>query len=154
MRKIRVRAIIEHNGKFLFVQHPHHDNDDWALPSGGLEDDETLTDGISRELIEELGVQPDLGRILYIHQFFLADGHESLEFFFEVRNGIDYLSIDISNTSHGQQELVQAAFINTKNKIVLPEFLAHLHEDMEFHEDMESDNFPKFFVLHQPPYNT
>lgn len=123
-RHIRLRAIIEHEGKILLVQGKQRTH--WALPGGHLENDELLPDAMRREIVEELGVEPVLGRILYVYQLFFENGEESLEFFYEVTNGQDFLNIDRSQTSHGQLELAEHAFVDVTQPTelkILPEFL-------------------------------
>src|SRR5690606_18627493 len=132
-RKVRVRAIIEHDGKFLFVQHPNHETGTYALPGGKLDEGEELVAGIEREVVEELGVQPIVGRLLYVQQLFMPD-HESLEFFFEVQNGQDFVDVRLETTTHGRLELEKALFIDPKQHPVLPEFLGQLASDIAANE--------------------
>lgn len=140
MRIIRVRALIEHEGKLLFVQHHHHAADTWALAGGRVDDGEQLQDALHRELVEELGVAPVIGAVRYIHQLFLSDGNESLEFFFEVNNGVDYTHLDLNSTSHGELELRVVDFINPSEHTVLPEFL------VDYEQDKAANNWPIFRV--------
>lgn len=138
-RSVRVRAVIPHDGKFLFVQHKFNPTF-WALAGGGLEDGETLQQGIERELIEELGVKPMLGRLLYVQQLFSGAEGESMEFFFEVMNGVDYQQIDLQSTSHGAIELSRVDFIDPSQEYILPEFLSSLRVDLA------ADKWPKVYV--------
>ena len=124
-RRVCVRAIIEKDGRIFCVRQKHHDgsiNDFWCTPGGGLEPSESLYDGLSRELVEELGVKPEIGELLTIQQF--SDGkNELLEFFFKVLNSDDYLSIDLLKTSHGELELVEYGFVDPKTTHILPDFI-------------------------------
>jgi ADP-ribose pyrophosphatase YjhB (NUDIX family) len=129
MRRVCVRAVIAHEGTFLFVQHAPS-SDYWALPGGGVDDGEQLTDALHRELVEELGVAPVIGRVAYIQQLF-RDGQESLEFFFLVLNGADYVDCDWRNSTHGGHELSRVAFINPGTEQILPVFLAELAQDIQ-----------------------
>lgn len=138
-RSVRVRAIIPHDGKFLFVQHklgPAY----FALAGGGLDDGETLEQGIERELIEELGVKPVIGKLLYVQQLFIGTDEESLEFFYLIENGADYTNIDLQATTHGAIELSKVEFIDPTKEFVQPDFLANLAEDMK------SDIWPRVYV--------
>lgn len=134
-RHIRLRAIIEHEGKMLLVQGKQRTH--WALPGGHLEEGESLPDAMRREIIEELGVEPVLGKILYVYQLFFDNGEESLEFFYEVTNGQDFLHVDRSKTSHGEHELAEHAFLDPSEPTeldILPEFLHGYADDKTAHD--------------------
>lgn len=92
-RRVAVRAIIVHDSKLLCVRQKKYQgslteatNQYWNVPGGGLEEGEALTDGVCREIIEETGITPKLGNLLYVQQFAYVD-MEFLEFFFHVSNG-------------------------------------------------------------------
>ncbi len=99
---VKVRAIILHEGKLLVVRHPH-DLSFAALPGGKLEWSEDLKECMSREIIEELGVKPDIGRLLYVNTFTQIDNKHYLEFFFEIKNGVDYLDVEKLARSHAHE---------------------------------------------------
>lgn len=62
---------------------------------------------------------------MYVQQFALEnEGTEFLEFFFHVTNGEDYLNIDLSKTTHGEQEIAEIGFVDPRQSQVLPTFLA------------------------------
>lgn len=130
VRRISVRGIVLRDGKLLCVRLKPYDgklrtqhDDYWCLPGGGLEDGESLVDGISREMIEETGIRPVLGNVLYVQQFTHSE-KDYLEFFFHITNADDYLHIDLAETSHGEKEIAEIDFIDPKAVWVLPEFLA------------------------------
>ncbi|MBL8160275.1 NUDIX domain-containing protein [Candidatus Saccharibacteria bacterium] len=121
-RRICVRGIIIKDGK-LFAQklkHGEGERDYWCTPGGGLDDGEDLLAGLRREMIEETGVAPKIGRLLYVQQF--MDGtQEQLEFFFHIENADDYEKIDLAATTHGAIEVSQYGFIDPKKEHILPE---------------------------------
>lgn len=88
---IRLRAIILIEGKLLVVKHKQGDSY-VALPGGRLEFGENIEKAMKREIKEELGVDPVLGRLLYIHNLIQEDT-QNIEFFFEVTNSEDYADI-------------------------------------------------------------
>lgn len=131
-RRISVRGIALHDGKLLCVRLlPYNGSlqavggDYWCLPGGGLEDGESLLAGIEREMVEETGIKPVIGKLLFIQQFeFKGKDKEYLELFFHITNAEDYLNVDLSKTTHGEIELAEIGFIDPKAVRVLPTFLA------------------------------
>ena len=66
-----VAAVIHHNGKFLFVEEQEKCRVVFNQPAGHLEENESLTTAIKREVLEETGllVEPDfLCGIYYFHR--------------------------------------------------------------------------------------
>lgn len=63
---------------------------------------------MSREIVEELGIKPDIGKLFYINTFTQGDNKHYLEFFFEVKNGVDYLNTEkfARSHAHGIAEIV------------------------------------------------
>jgi ADP-ribose pyrophosphatase YjhB (NUDIX family) len=119
---IKVRAIILHEGKLLAVRHPH-DTSFAALPGGHLEWGEDIKECLSREIVEELGVKPEIGRLFYINNFTQTDGKRYVEFFFEVNNGKDYLNIEKLACSHSH-EIAEIVWVTpTDNIRILPRSL-------------------------------
>lgn len=127
-RRINVRGIIFKDGK-LFGQQLKNNvgpNQFWCTPGGGLDPGESLTEGLRREMIEETGIAPVIGKLLFIQQF--HDGtREQLEFFFNIENVDEYQTIDLSATSHGEIEIATYGFIDPKAERVLPDFLKDLN---------------------------
>lgn len=116
---IKVRGIILHEGKLLAVRHPH-DTSFAALPGGHLEWGEDIKECLSREIIEELGIKPEIGRLFYINNFTQTDGKQYVEFFFEVKNGNDYLNTEKLARSHAH-EIAKIVWVNPADNIrVLP----------------------------------
>ena len=129
-RRINVRAIIWHEGKLLAVKHKRGDavSSYYAVPGGGLDPMESLAAGVRRELVEETGIEPVVGRLLFIQQFQSSrQGYdEELEFFFHIENPEAYLAVDISSTTHGKDELALCEFVDPASAHVLPEFLTRI----------------------------
>ncbi len=128
-RRINVRAIVWHNGKLLAVKHKSDTGEEapyWALPGGGLDPNELLTTGVTRELMEETGIEARVGRLLFMQQFASSrEGwNEELEFFYHVENPETFTTIDLASTTHGLEELARIEFINPKEEYILPAFLS------------------------------
>jgi 8-oxo-dGTP diphosphatase len=131
IRRVSVRGIVLYEGKLLCVRlKPYKGSlreessaDYWCLPGGGLEEGEALIAGVERELIEETGIKPVVGNLLYVQQFVHGE-KDYLEFFFHITNSQDYLSIDLSKTTHGVEEIAEIGFVDPATIHILPEFLS------------------------------
>ena len=126
---IRCRAVIISDGKLLVVKHGE-DFDYYALPGGHLEFGEDAKECLSREIIEELGVKPEIGRLLYVNTFVDKNNTQPMEFFFEVVNGKDYLDIEKLERSHAH-ELFDIYWASPSDNIKI------LHQ--KFAEDFKKD---------------
>lgn len=118
-----------HEGKLLCVRLKaykdslqKHGNDYWCLPGGGLDKGETLVTGTEREMIEETGVKPVVGNLLYVQQFTQGE-QDYIEFFFHITNSEGYLHIDLSKSTHGEEEIEEIDFVDPATTRLLPEFL-------------------------------
>lgn len=124
-RRVAVRAIIYKEGKIFALRQIKKGNVNkyWSTPGGGLHPMESLQAGLTREMVEETGVKPVIGSLLFVQQYKENETDEQLEFFFHVTNINDYENIDLRQTTHGELEISQYGFINPKESPLLPRFL-------------------------------
>lgn len=143
-RRVNVRGIIYKNGKVMAQQlTPDHEGNErnyWCTPGGGMDNFESLHEGLIREMIEETGITPKIGKLLFIQQFSderYHDGEvEQLEFFFHIENADDYEVINLENTSHGLLEIKNVDFIDPKKHNLLPDFLQTIDIEKYIVNDM------------------
>ncbi|MBM3210137.1 NUDIX domain-containing protein [Candidatus Saccharibacteria bacterium] len=88
-RRVNLRGIIYKDGKILCQRLKSGsdgiERDYWCTPGGGIDFGESLHEGLTREMIEETGIKPEIGNLLFVSQF--HDGEkEQLEFFFHIKN--------------------------------------------------------------------
>lgn len=126
-RLVTSRGIIFKEGK-LFLQKLHSSggaNTFWSTPGGKNDPYESVVDNVRREMIEETGVVPEIGRLLFVQQFYEKE-REYIEFFFHITNPDDYESIDLAHTTHGKIEVAEYGFVDPHAERVLPAFLSEL----------------------------
>ncbi len=120
------RAIIPYKNQYLVVRNSTSDNF-WCLPGGKIESGELVSKAIERELVEETGVKPVIGVLLFIHQFKTASGYTLPSFLFHIKNGQDYYEAELERATHAH-ELAEITFkdiytLDDFRPYVLPEKL-------------------------------
>jgi len=119
--KVRCRGIIMHEDKLLLVKHSGG-RDFYALPGGHLDFGENPKKCMRRELVEELGIEPTIGRLLYVYSFTKEDA-QSVEFFFEIENGHDYLTHAEKEKTHAH-EIAEVIWVGADTEVpILPQEL-------------------------------
>ena len=146
-RRVNVRGIIVSDQGEIFCQQLTANNGKgrnfWCTPGGGLKSGESLLDGLHREMIEETGVKPEIGRLLFIQQFTesgeqSAHGpNEQLEFFFLITNWQDYQHVNLEQTSHGVEEVAECGFVDPKTTRILPSYLTEVDLDWIINESTD-----------------
>lgn len=111
---IRVRGIIIHDGKLLLVKITK--NNYYCLPGGKLEHGEDVKDCMKRELTEELGIEPEVGNLLYVNTFIDEENNHNLDFVFQILNGSEYFNKEKLEGSHSF-ELDNIIWISKEDKI-------------------------------------
>ncbi|HWA31928.1 MAG TPA: NUDIX hydrolase [Candidatus Paceibacterota bacterium] len=119
---IRSRGIILNEGKLLLVRNTSSQKHT-SLPGGKLEWGEDAVECLKREIEEELGIQPAVGRLLYIHTY-TEGSTQAMEFFFEVTNGGDYVNRADQKPTHAH-EISEVIWAGPGDEVnLLPEALA------------------------------
>ena len=132
---IRVRGVILNDDKMLVAKLV--DNDYYCLLGGKLEYGEDLKECLKRELIEELGVSPEIGRLLLVNTFIEKNEskNQSIDFIFEVTNGKDYLNLDKVERTHAF-EIKELYWMNKNEDLyILPKALGEYFKKEEILSD-------------------
>ena len=86
-------------------------------------------------MIDETGVKPESGKLVFIQQFAesgeqsVHGPNEQLEFFFLITNWQDYQHINLEQTSHGVEEVAECGFVDPKTTRILPSYLTEIDLD-------------------------
>lgn len=121
--KVRSRGVIVHDGELLVVQHANG-QDFYALPGGHVDPGEDPKACITRELHEELGIVPEVGRLLFVYTYRNVEGVQAVEFFFEIKNGGSYREADLAACTHAH-EIADARWVGPEDELrfLPPEFI-------------------------------
>jgi ADP-ribose pyrophosphatase YjhB (NUDIX family) len=87
---VRVATVILRDNEILLMKHRRRGLFHWALPGGAVQEGETVPDCVRRELIEETGLEVQLGRLLYLADVISPDRRKhtvNLIFLAEVTGG-------------------------------------------------------------------
>lgn len=132
--KVAVRALILHEGKILLVR--HRGKDFYALPGGKVDPGEDIKSALSRELMEELGVDSAVEKMQFVHEFRYPKSETlSLEFFFTVKDPAAFL--DWKPSTHTEEELEEISWKDLSEDFplrpaFLKDFFPHLPEEITY----------------------
>ena len=87
---VRVATVILRDSEILLMKHRRRGLFHWALPGGAVQEGETLSDCARRELLEETGLEMQLGKLLYVADVISPDRRKhtvNLIFLAEIRGG-------------------------------------------------------------------
>jgi integral membrane protein len=120
-RQIVVRAVIM-SGKKMLAYQPK-ENVFWCLPGGSVIENENTNQALIRTVTLQLGIEPVIGRLLYVYEY-THRGRARQEFFFKVENSAVYKSIDLARAIKDSVEIDELAFIEPAKTVdLLPSFL-------------------------------
>jgi ADP-ribose pyrophosphatase YjhB (NUDIX family) len=95
-----VKALIEHNGKFLMIRNSYGFKY-WTFPGGGKKKDETPEAGARREAKEEVDVS--LGNLVFLGTYFSRRQHKrDTVYCFYGRVNNDFFQIDNEEVEEGR----------------------------------------------------
>ncbi len=73
--RVRVAVLIVENHNILLAEHEKGGRRYWLLPGGGMEFGESVEEAAKRELLEEAGIEIEVGDLLWVVDSIPGDGH-------------------------------------------------------------------------------
>ena len=119
--KVRCGAIIIKGGEILLIKRVKPDRTYWVFPGGGLEEGETIEEGLKREVYEETG----LNVVSYERRFSFHDfktNKEEIYFLVEIEDGeLKMVGVEKERQSlDNKYELVWEKISILDNPLVFP----------------------------------
>lgn len=130
--RIRVCGVCIKYEKLLLVRHGHtlNNNAFWAPPGGGLSFGESMHECLKREMLEETGLEVEVGRFLFVNEFIQEPLH-AVEFFFEVKPTKGDITTGTDPEAASDQQLIeQVQWLSMKEIIALP--LKDKHRTLQY----------------------
>ena len=132
--RIAARALIMHKKCLLLTRCEHQGHTFYLAPGGGQEERETLAETVARECREEIGVEVEGGRLLFVRDYippkggfsYLSKEQHQVEHFFECRVPDDYRPTK-GSTPDSNQVAVEWLDLETLSKVeVYPAWLVEV----------------------------
>ncbi len=129
--EITCRAFILLKNKLLLCKQRVPKRDFWTLPGGSVQIGETLSECVSREIYEEIGLELEANQILFIRELIAYPRHR-IEFYFSIKELNDVRLLD-SISPHNEVEDLRFFSMEELKKIIakpecLPELIGMLND--------------------------
>ena len=114
---VGVGAVIVDSGKVLIVKRKYDPlAGQWSLPGGGVELGETLEDSIVREMLEETGLEIEVGPVIEVFDRITRDEAGEVKYHFVL---VDYLCWPLGGELRASSDVADARFVDPSE---LPEY--------------------------------
>ena len=111
LHNISTACIIEYQGTILMIEEVQNGKINWDLPAGGLEVGETIIEGVSREVKEEVNLSLNGFKLVKVFQF--KNGETTrFNFLFHTKIESDQLDLIKPNSEEG---IKATKFYSTKD---------------------------------------
>ena len=107
---VGVGAVIEAEGKVLIVKRKYDPlAGQWSLPGGGVELGETLEESIVREMLEETGLDIEVGPVIEVFDRITRDDDGGVKYHFVL---VDYLCWPVGGELRASSDVADARFVD------------------------------------------
>ena len=107
---VGVGAVIVQDGQVLIVKRKFEPlAGQWSLPGGGVELGETLEDSIVREMLEETGLDIEVGPVIEVFDRITRDDDGTVRYHFVL---VDYLCWPVGGELRASSDVADARFVD------------------------------------------
>ena len=106
--RVRVCGLCIENRKILLVNHQSlsKQGDFWSPPGGGMDYGQSAHENLKREFLEETGLNIEVERFLFVHEY-LAPPLHAIELMFSVRRINGELQTGFDPEMNGDDQIIQ-----------------------------------------------
>lgn len=148
-KRISVRGIIINKDEIYFIHRIKNDEEYYVFPGGGLEEGETMNEGLIRELKEEINVKVNI-----IKELYKLEREESIEYYilckhisgkFGISNGPEYVSLEYKD--NGKYIPCSININNLTNYNIVPKAIKDaLIKDITEDTNLDNISIKKFYL--------
>jgi ADP-ribose pyrophosphatase YjhB (NUDIX family) len=107
---VGVGAVVVRDGEVLVIRRANPPlQGEWSIPGGGLDLGEKLRDGVAREVLEETGLQVEVGPVLDVFDSIFPDSEGRTQYHYVL---VDYLCRVRSGTLAAASDASEARWVS------------------------------------------
>jgi 8-oxo-dGTP diphosphatase len=110
---VGVGGVVIHEGRALLIKRGSEPlKDQWSIPGGTLELGESIQEGVRRELLEETGIEVQVGELIEVFDRIFRDQAGKIQYHFVI---VDYLCKKISGEAHPASDVTDTAWVQEED---------------------------------------
>lgn len=115
---VALKAVIVHGGRLLIIKRSDYDDigaGTWEFPGGKINFGETLHECLMREVMEETGLQINVGRVLYTSTFCTSENRQVIVITYLCESETDKIKLSFEHSDYlwANREQIQERLYRT-----------------------------------------